>query len=443
MFLGPSSPRAPGVRRTVELLLDRGADPNEVHHNEYGAMSVLYGAAGVAHDLQTTRLLLDRGANPDDGESVYHAVEAEDTACLELLLERGATVRETNALGNAIDDPGKVRVLLEQGDLRPSDPELRDALLHARNPEVAELLIEHGAALDARDRDGLTPYMRAARFRSGAMMRLLAAAGAPTDLDPVAEWVGAVLRGEPHAPAAPGPLRYADAEQLPRWASAGDDEVVARLLDAGVPLDARGIDDGTALHYAGMWGRPSTVALLLARGADVNAESAHGSPLGWTAWGSRELPGADDRLDDYLEAASMLVAAGARVAPTMIEVAADEVAVVLEEASPLSAARAAWGERGEIELDTGLEYARGRPVRVHVRKRGIRYELDDVGGAVAAAGEPEGWMPVAERVVAGVGLNVNRPGRVFVQVVEGRDLDRLVEQVAEASLAVYTALLEL
>ena len=45
--------------------------------------------------------------------------------------------------------------------------------------------------------------------------------------------------------------------------------------------------------------------------------------------------------------------------------------------------------------------------------------------------------------MAELGLNVNRPGRVFVQVVEGRDLDRLVQQVAEASLAVYAQLLEL
>ena len=164
-FLRPSSSRAPGVRSVVRLLLDAGADVDEVHYNEYGAMSVLYGAAGVAHDLETTRLLLDRGANPDDGESVYHAVEADDTACLELLLERGATVRDTNALANAIGHVEKVRVLLERGDLRPSDPELRDALLQARDPAVAELLIEHGAALDARDRDGLTPYSRAARFR--------------------------------------------------------------------------------------------------------------------------------------------------------------------------------------------------------------------------------------------------------------------------------------
>jgi hypothetical protein len=135
---------------------------------------------------------------------------------IELLLERGATVRGTNALANAIGDPRKVRILLEKGDLRPADPELRDSLLYARDPAVAKLLIEHGAALD------------------------------------------------------------------------GDDEVVARLLDAGVPLDARGIDDGTALHYAGMWGRASTVELLLSRGAEVDVMGGPrehpGTPLGWTAW---------------------------------------------------------------------------------------------------------------------------------------------------------------
>ena len=50
-FLRPSSARASGVRRVVELLLDPGADVNETFDNEYGAMPVLYGAAGVAHDL--------------------------------------------------------------------------------------------------------------------------------------------------------------------------------------------------------------------------------------------------------------------------------------------------------------------------------------------------------------------------------------------------------
>src|SRR5918992_671350 len=306
VFLHPSSPRAPGVRRVI-------------------------------------RLLLDRGANPDDGESVYHSVEADDTACLELLLERGATVRHTNALANAIEDPRKVRILLEKGDLTPSDPELRDSLQYVRDPAVAELLIEHGADVDARDADGLTPYSHAARLRSDAMMRLLEAAGASTELDPSAEWIGAVVRGdlaraERVRAEHPGlPLRDADAEELPRWAGVGDDEVVARLLDAGVPLDARGVDDGTALHYAGMWGRASTVELLLTRGAEVDVMGGPreypGTALGWTAWGSRELPGAEERMDGYLGAAGALLEAGARVGEGMLHVAADELSVLLEEAA--------------------------------------------------------------------------------------------------------------
>src|SRR3954470_19614035 len=339
-FLKPASPRAPGVRRVVELLLDHGADVNETFDNEFGAMPVLYGAAGVAHDPETTQLLLDRGANPNDGESLYHSMEAEDEVCAELLLARGATVRETNALGYAIalHSVAKLRLLLEQGDLRPDDPELRDALLHAGDPEMVRLLIEHGADVNARDRHGRTPYMRASRFRDPTTRELLAAAGASTELDPAVEYMGAVVRGELERAAA---IRAAnpeleltddDKEDLPRWASAGETEIVARLLDAGVPIDSRGVENGTALHYAGMWGHQTTLRLLLDRGADVEARAVEGrTALGWTAWGSRFIPHAAERPDDYLRAATVLLEAGARVTEGMVEVASDELAVVLSE----------------------------------------------------------------------------------------------------------------
>jgi ankyrin repeat protein len=340
-FLRPSSPRAPGVRRVIRLLLDHGADVNEVFHNEYGAMPVLYGAAGVAHDPETTTLLLDRGANPNDGESLYHSIEADDLACTELLLARGATVKDTNALGNAMHSVEKVQLLLEQGDLTPEDPELKHALLHTGHPGIVELLIAHGADVNARDRHGRTPYMRTARFRDPTTTELLAAAGASTELDPATDFMGAVVRGELDRAArirAAHPdleLTDDDKEDLPRWASAGEAEIVERLLDAGIPIDARGVDGGTALHYAGLWGRATTLKLLLARGAEVDRLGGHGptrgTALGWTAWGSRNIPGSPDRPDDYFDAVKALLDAGARVTEAMIAVASDEVAILLEE----------------------------------------------------------------------------------------------------------------
>ena len=100
-------------------------------------------------------------------------------------------------------------------------------------------------------------------------------------------------------------------------------------------------------------------------------------------------------------------------------------------------------DRSDVVRETGRSYLPGRPIRVRVRRRGIRYDIDDTGAAVAIAGRPAGWRDAAERVVAARGWNVNRDGVVFVQAVEGRDIDALVLRTAETSAAVLDALLEL
>jgi hypothetical protein len=119
-------------------------------------------------------------------------------------------------------------------------------------------------------------------------------------------------------------------------------------------------------------------------------------------------------------------------------------------AAELDAALDALGERGEVSLDSGLTYGGGLPVVVVIRKRprgsGGWLELADDGRAVEAAGRPAGWLRVAEHVVAELDLNVNRRGVVFVASPGWRDdewLHSLAERVADASLAVYEALLEL
>ena len=101
-------------------------------------------------------------------------------------------------------------------------------------------------------------------------------------------------------------------------------------------------------------------------------------------------------------------------------------------------------ERDEVRLDAGLTYTEGEPVLVTIRRRGRRYDLRDDGRAVELAGRPTGWREAAAAAVGDFGLNLTRSGDVSVPAVEGGvDRDWLARRVAETSLAVYDALLEL
>lgn len=99
-------------------------------------------------------------------------------------------------------------------------------------------------------------------------------------------------------------------------------------------------------------------------------------------------------------------------------------------------------DHGEVVLETALAYSAEEPVRVRVRKREDRYDVDDDANAVRLAGEPDGWLGVAEGLMASHGLNVNRRGVVYVPAVVGRDIGALALSVADSSLTLYSALVE-
>jgi hypothetical protein len=115
-------------------------------------------------------------------------------------------------------------------------------------------------------------------------------------------------------------------------------------------------------------------------------------------------------------------------------------------AAAFEAARATWGERGDVRLDSGLSYGGTRPVEVLARRRPGQYSFSDGAGGVDAAGRPRGWLEAARRVVEEHGMNMNLRGVVFMSAVERRDaawLHSIAARVADASLAVYQALLDL
>jgi hypothetical protein len=104
-------------------------------------------------------------------------------------------------------------------------------------------------------------------------------------------------------------------------------------------------------------------------------------------------------------------------------------------------------ERGEAVLDTGRTYDGVVPVRVHVRKRERRLEFSDGGGAVAASGVRPKGLTLPDHIDLGpYSVNVTRKGVVSLPGFTSQSaewLAKLLELVAEGSLALYEELLEL
>jgi len=320
-------------------LLERGADPNSFFVNEHGRMSALYGAAGVVHHPELTLLLLEAGANPDDGESLYHATEAESPECVRLLLEHGAQTRGTNALAHALDDErlDHVRLLLEAG----ADPNEGAIVAHAvrrgRGPEFIRLLAEHGADLDRpggetwRGRVPLrTPYQQAALRGCADRMEALAALGASTEVDPDDLSVAAVARGERPDTPLPATLDPDAQEVLILAALRGHLDIVLDVVGPNFRGVVGGSPEGTLLHHAAWIGSPELVRELLARGADpaALAQADFDTPLGWAALATQyhELPGRD-----FVGVAEALTAAGNAIEPRFLEAADGPLYEWLEE----------------------------------------------------------------------------------------------------------------
>jgi len=325
---------AHGHLECVRLLLDYGADPNvessvagtawqcamEHGHEEVAQLLASRGAKtqlrDAGHSLgdavqgswpDEVRRCLLAGANPnetvtDDGWLPLHfAVSEGREEIVALLLKHGA---DPNACGGEYSPLRKAIIFRQLGCMRlllkqevPIEPAggVGDSALHLAARQVylegARLLIESGANVNARTRDGETPLLCAVSgygiARQGenvpealAVARLLIDHGAE---------IHACARRRSVLDAAnscsrPEMADFIRTQVLARGslhaAAANDDATGAELLlDHGANANVR--EQGQMpLHLAAAMGAHRTATLLLTRGAEVNAkDDARRTPL--------------------------------------------------------------------------------------------------------------------------------------------------------------------
>jgi ankyrin repeat protein len=326
-----------------------------------GAKPSLHDAV-EANDVELVRLLLERGADPGDGHTLSHAAGHRDHECLRLLIEHGAAVRGSGALAGVIgrDDVEGVRILVAAGadPGRPHPgvsapagilPDMTENPLTAAaqrdSADVVAALLEAGADPSAPCRDGHSAVRAAVRRGRPEVAEVLLRHGAGDDVDDVDRLLGACARADRAGAEAllarhPGLVEQLTGEDgaiIVDVAEAGDAAAVRLMLELGFPPGAtRGMDGGAALHAAAYLARTDVIRLLLDVGADVEQldRQWHSTPLCWAAVGSGEQRHSG-RPEDWLATVRVLLDAGASAGRAWVDTKppSDEVAALLRAAA--------------------------------------------------------------------------------------------------------------
>ena len=242
-------------------------------------------------DADAVRALLDEGANPDardkyEQTALYLASENGYAEIVKILLDRGADPNVRNGgAGTALKHsktPEIATLLLTRGaDVNAADSNNMTALAWAASDgrtDVARVLLEHGAEVDAHSYPGLelTPLMHAVGGGKTDMVRLLLERGANVNAARANDGCSSLMFA----------------------ATKGCAEEVGILIDAGAPVDAKNRYGDTALHYAIGENRADVIRFLIENGANIilKGGTMGGTALTWAAW--RGYPDIVQRLLD-------------------------------------------------------------------------------------------------------------------------------------------------
>ncbi|EPE06410.1 ankyrin repeat protein [Ophiostoma piceae UAMH 11346] len=185
------------------------------------------------------------------------------------------------------------QLLLDKGaDVEAKDNNSRTPLSYAASQgyeALARLLLDKGADIDAKDDNGQTPLSYAASQGYEALARLLLDKGADIDAKDDYGQTPLLYALKGHEAVARVLLdKGADIEAKDNngwtpliYAASRRYEAVARLLlDKGADVDAKDNNSRTPLFYAASKGHEAVARLLLDKGADVDAKDSNGqTPL--------------------------------------------------------------------------------------------------------------------------------------------------------------------
>ncbi len=293
-----------GHKDIADLLLSRGADPNEM---DISGRTCLHVAARKG-DVELIELLIKHGMDVNvrahDSSRSIPLCHAGSRQAAEVLIAEGADLSWKDKSGGIVlhslirtGTTDAAEAIIEHGVDVNAQNNFGSTAIHVTaehgSRKMAEVLVARGANLNIKDNKGFTPLARKMKFVHGSgvyakdFAKFLIRSGAQYTINDVA-WLGDLARFTELLDTDPALVNYVDPlDREPVLFAAiygGNSDIFELLLAKGVKLDAKGTQMESPLFAASYAGNSDALKLLIGRGLNVNEKGLHGeSALHWAA----------------------------------------------------------------------------------------------------------------------------------------------------------------